>query len=69
MKAPVIYTTTLATGVTLVLLYWVLAGLEVGKIGAPTDIGGGAILLAAYALSLVGAVGILVSWLDRRRRS
>lgn len=47
---------TLFAGVVLVALYFVLRLLDVGKVGDPTDIGGGFILLAGYALTAVGAV-------------
>ena len=48
--------TWIAVGLALVALYYVLAALEVGKIGAPTDIGGGLIPLVGYVLIIVGLV-------------
>ena len=49
--------TWIAVGLALVALYYVLAALEVGKIGAPTDIGGGLIpLVGYYVLIMVGLV-------------
>jgi hypothetical protein len=47
---------TLLAGVSLAALYFVLRLLDVGKIGDPTDIGGGFILLAGYVLMAVSAV-------------
>jgi len=55
-------------GVVLVASYFVLSGLDVGKIGDPTDIGGGLILLAGYVLTAVGAVRIGVDLVRHRSR-
>jgi hypothetical protein len=61
---------TLLAGVVLVALYFVLRLLDVGKIGDPTDIGGGFIVLAGYVLTAVGAVliGRDVLWHRSGRR-
>jgi hypothetical protein len=53
-------------GLVLVAVYWVLALLEVGEIGAPTDIGGGFILLAGYGLVALGLLGLAARWLTAR---
>jgi amino acid transporter len=58
----------LALGVALSALYIALRAFRVGQIGAPTDIGGGLILLAGYALSLLGLVAIVGEAVARRRR-
>ena len=47
---------TLLAGVILVAAYFALKLFDVGGIGDPTDIGGGAILLVGYALTALGAV-------------
>ena len=46
---------TLVAGLAVIGLYSVLRALEVGKIGAPTDIGGGVIALVGYIVTGVGA--------------
>lgn len=58
--APAVVST--GVGAVLVVIYHVLAALEVGKIGAPTDIGGGLILLAGYVL-IVAGVALAAAWL------
>jgi uncharacterized membrane protein YgdD (TMEM256/DUF423 family) len=58
----------LALGVALTALYVALRAFHVGTIGAPTDIGGGLILLAGYAFSLLGLVAIGDEAVARRRR-
>lgn len=50
----------LVVGLAVVGLYYVLRAMEVGKIGAPTDIGGGLIALVGYITVAVGLVMILV---------
>lgn len=57
----------LAVGALLVLAYELLSALDVGKIGDPTDIGGGLIVLAGVALACVGAVLLGGGLLQRRR--
>jgi hypothetical protein len=52
--------------VILVAAYFALKLLDVGKIGDPTDIGGGVILLVGYALTAVGAVLIARDFLRYR---
>jgi hypothetical protein len=44
------------TDVILVAAYFALRLFDVGGLGTPSDIGGGAILLVGYALTAVGAV-------------
>ncbi|GAA2720516.1 hypothetical protein [Cellulomonas aerilata] len=53
-------------GLVLVVAYRVLAGLRIGTFGAPTDIGGGFVLLVGYALVALGLVGLLARWLTAR---
>lgn len=55
-------------GVALVVLYHVLKATGTGGIGAPSDIGGGGILLAGYVCVAVGLI-LWVRALIRRRRS
>jgi hypothetical protein len=47
---------TLLAGIALVAVYFALKLLDVGKIGDPTDIGGGGILGVGYAVTAVGVV-------------
>jgi hypothetical protein len=47
---------TLLAGIVLIAVYFALRVLDVGKIGDPTDIGGGAILVVGYAVTAVGVV-------------
>lgn len=56
----------LAAGVALVGLYYLLAAVEVGGIGAPTDIGGGVMALLGFVLVITGSTMTVVSL--RRRR-
>ncbi|WP_299952089.1 hypothetical protein [uncultured Modestobacter sp.] len=56
----------LVLGIGLHVLYLVLRTAEIGKIGAPADIGGGLIPLAGYAFAVIG-VGLLIQgWRDDR---
>ena len=59
---------TLLTGVLAVAVYFVLRGLEIGKIGAETDIGGGLLLLVGYVLTALGVVLVGRDLLHRRSR-
>jgi len=59
---------TLLTGVLVVAVYFVLRGLEIGKIGAETDIGGGMLLLMGYVLTALGAVLVGRDLLHHRSR-
>jgi hypothetical protein len=47
---------TLLAGIVLIAVYFALRVLDFGKIGDPTDIGGGAILVVGYAVTAVGVV-------------
>ena len=58
---------TLLTGVLLVVLHAVLSGLQVGKIGAETDIGGGLVVLLGYVLTGIGMVLVGRDLLHHRR--
>lgn len=53
--------TLIAAGVLLVLIYHTLRQLGVGKIGEPTDIGGGFIVLGGYVIGGVGIIMLVVS--------
>jgi len=55
-----------AAGAALVGLYYVLGALEIGKIGAPSDIGGGLIPLTGYILILAGSLKTVAVLLRRR---
>jgi len=44
----------LLAGLAVVAAYYLLSALEIGKIGAPTDIGGGLIALAGYVITGIG---------------
>jgi hypothetical protein len=56
----------LGAGVLLAVAYELLSAFGVGKIGEPTDIGGGFIFLAGIGLAAVGAVLLVVALLQRR---
>ena len=57
----------LASGVLIYLLYRVLAGYEVGGIGAPSDIGGGLIALLGLILIVIGLITLAVAAVRSRR--
>jgi len=57
----------LVGGLALVAAYYLLSALEVGKIGAPGDFGGGLILLTCFLITAVG-VGSVVRDVYRSRR-
>ena len=68
-RPPRVRDVTLLIGAALIATYFLCRSFEIGKIGAPSDIGGGFILLAGYALSGIGcalAIGDLVEY--RRNR-
>ena len=65
-KSVVPYLGVVAAGVALVGLYYVLGALEIGKIGAPSDIGGGLIPLTGYILIIAGSLRTVVVLLRRR---
>ncbi len=54
-------------GLALVGLYAVLSGFHIGEIGAPTDIGGGLILLIGYVLITVALARLAADVLRGRR--
>jgi hypothetical protein len=58
----------IALGIGLVVLYQVLAAAEIGKFGAPTDIGGGLIPLVGICSGVCGVVMLVTGLLDRRSR-
>ena len=60
------YLGVVAVGAALVGLYYVLGALEIGNIGAPSDIGGGLIPLTGYILILVGSLKTVAVLLRRR---
>lgn len=49
----------LVVGLGIVGLYFVLKALEVGKIGQPTDIGGGLIVVLGYAVTAWGLAWVI----------
>jgi hypothetical protein len=51
---------TLALGIAAVITYFTLQAHNVGKIGQPTDIGGGLIVIVGFLLAFVGLVLIVV---------
>ena len=59
---------TLLAGVALVVAYATLRALDVGKIGEPTDIGGGFILLVGYPLIAIGVLMIVLDVVRHRNR-
>lgn len=58
----------LGLGLVLVVLYYGLAAADVSKIGVPTDIGGGFILLVGYLTGAAGLIVLLIDLLLRRQR-
>jgi F0F1-type ATP synthase assembly protein I len=56
----------LTFGALLVVVYWVLITLKVGKFGAESDIGGGLILLLAFGVLVAGAISLVVDLLRGR---
>lgn len=56
----------LAVGLGLIVLYFVLRALQVGKIGQPTDIGGGGILLLGYIVTIGGLAWIITEMVRGR---
>ena len=49
----------LFVGILLVVLYGLLSALDVGKIGQPSDIGGGLVLLVGYVLTGIAVLQIV----------
>lgn len=56
-RAPLL---VLVAGLALIVLYFLLKAYKVGKIGQPSDIGGGAILYFGYVVTICGVVWIVV---------
>ncbi len=54
-----------ALGMLLIVAYLALSWLGIGKIGDPTDIGGGVMLLAGYALAGTGLVSGIIDFVRR----
>lgn len=57
----------LGIGILFIVAYFVLDLFDVGKIGAPTDIGGGLILLAGYVLIAIALVMGVIELVHRKR--
>ena len=58
----------LLAGILLVALYWLLSTFSVGKIGQPSDIGGGLMLLVGYVV--MGIAVLRIAWdFGRNRRA
>lgn len=53
-------------GLAAVVLYFVLRALQVGKIGQPTDIGGGGILLLGYIVTIGGLAWVITDMVHGR---
>lgn len=58
----------IALGVGLVALYQLLEVAEIGKFGAPGDIGGGLLPLAGILSGVTGVVLLITGLLDHRSR-
>ena len=58
----------LSLGIALHILYEGLKAAEIGKIGAPSDIGGGVIPLVGYIAAAAGVALLIGAWLDCRSR-
>ena len=56
----------LGVGFAIVVLYFVLKALQVGKIGQPTDIGGGAIVLLGYIVTIGGLAWVITDMVRGR---
>ena len=52
-------------GVLLIVVYLALVWAGVGNFGEPTDIGGGALLLAGFACSGIGSVIGIIQFIRR----
>lgn len=55
-------------GLLMLALYQLLKTLEIGSIGAPTDIGGGLIPLIGFILLGVGLIRLFIDFLRARGR-
>lgn len=62
-----IFAALFLVGAILVILYDALVTFRVGGIGAPTDIGGGGILLGGCCLGGLGLLGLLLALVARWR--
>ncbi len=56
----------LIVGLAVVALYFVLRALQIGKIGQPTDIGGGGILYLGYVTTIGGLVWVITDMIRGR---
>jgi amino acid transporter len=56
----------LIVGLAIVALYFVLRALQIGKIGQPTDIGGGAIVLLGYIVTIGGLEWVITDMIRGR---
>lgn len=57
-------------GLLIVAAYYIMDVFSIGKIGDPTDIGGGMMAMAGYFITTVGAIGLVLSVaFGRLRRS
>lgn len=56
------------SGLAFVAVYYLLSAFEIGKIGAPSDIGGGLILLAGYVITSLGVILIGRDLIRRRSK-
>jgi len=53
-------------GLAIVALYFVLRALQIGKIGQPTDIGGGGILYLGYVTTIGGLAWVITDMIRGR---
>ena len=56
----------LVVGLAVVALYFVLQALPIGKIGQPTDIGGGGILYLGYVTTIGGLAWVITDMIRGR---
>ena len=55
----------LGVGLFLIVAYFLLTGLHIGKFGSESDIGGGLILLAGLPIAALGAVMAIIEFKRR----
>jgi len=58
----------LLSGLAVVAVYYLLSTFEIGKIGAPSDIGGGLIVLVGYVITGLGLILIGRDLIRRRSK-
>lgn len=53
-------------GIATIAVYYALSALGIGKVGAPTDIGGGLMLLFGYLAGSIGLIWLVIRIARRR---